>query len=123
MPFESSWRVEERIIYIRFWGDTTLKDAEEFNAHLIEMLEQGTPPVHLIIDLRELKSTPNDFRNLSKIIKFPLQQIGWVMNVGMPNPVLGFIAAALAQLFGARMRSVKTIAEAEQFLAEQESQK
>ena len=50
MAYEISWQQTNRIIYGRIYGDNTLEDVDHWSQDIVNYLETGIEPVHLVID-------------------------------------------------------------------------
>ncbi len=65
MPYEISWYVEHRVIFIKISGDIDLEEFEQLHADSFAMVENSHHKVHAIADLSEFNAAPTNLRALS----------------------------------------------------------
>jgi hypothetical protein len=97
-----------------------LEFAEKANADMITFLDQGTPPIHIILDTTNVKKHPMNvakLRQASKILDHPA--VGWIVLISS-NPVIHFLATVVTQITKSRYRSASSVEEAIPFLREQD---
>jgi hypothetical protein len=115
VPVETSWYVEKRIFYQRFYGVVTLDDFPASMAQTEAHIAAGTPPVHAIADLRDIEKYPPLFR-LSRIARrTQFDGMGWTI-ILVTNPILRFIGSMLTQFMVSNYRTVATLEDAVEFL-------
>lgn len=113
MTHESSWLVAERVIQLRVSDTITMETIQVINAELLDMLETGTAPVHVINDMQGLKGFPNNLIQVKSLLTYMNHsKLGWEVIVSQPNPLVRFFASAITQIAGARMKMVPTLEEA-----------
>lgn len=116
MTYEISWNVPGRVILIKYPETVDMADVEAISDQLGKMLEEGEPPVHLISDSREMQTTPTNIKELRQVMKiFRRSEWGWIIMVGA-NRMGEFIMGIMSQFFGVSVKTVNTIAEAEEVL-------
>jgi hypothetical protein len=118
MPFQVTWYHSDRVIYVRLEGLVTLEEISGATEKVIEHVYQGTPPVHVLSDLRDMHKFPTNLVDISRSVK-PMDNtiLGYTLIVGL-NPVVRFLTSAISQFFKARYRTFNTPDEALAFLAE-----
>ena len=123
MPTETQWYLEKRIIISRARGEITLDEFTSMGKVLDEYRQEGTAPVHWILDTREVKKPILDLglaRKTFQILKH--EDFGWTMVlVSKPNRLMSFLASAVAQTLGLRYRLVHELDEALAFLRERDA--
>ncbi len=104
MTFTVTWHVPNRLYLVRIAGDLTLDELRDGLERTRAFVRAGEPPVHTIIDLRQLGSQP---RNLPEIIKASSvlrePNLGWVMILSN-DPFSQFVASVVSQITGARFK-------------------
>jgi hypothetical protein len=103
MAYEIGWRVERRLIYLRVWDNMPLLEANEAVEKILEALNQGSPPIHMIVDLRELRFSPTGIQanlQLNSYLRHP--NLGWLVTVG-GTPLTQFIANVVKKFYPIKM--------------------
>lgn len=119
MPYELGWQVKQRIIYRRYYGDITLEEIQQSSDEAREMVEQGTPLVHSVIDASEITGYPG-LRDLQRSAHFETSEAeGWQMIIGVTG-VARLVVSVLTQITGKRFRIVDSVDEAMNFLMMQD---
>ncbi len=121
MPFEVKWHTDKRIILQRFYGRVTLEDVREAVNANDGFIEQGIAPIHLIVDAADIDNIPVHLRETSKIssnLNDP--SVGWVILI-TNNPLSEFFVKLTSQLVKYRLGRAKSLEEALEFLARQDS--
>jgi hypothetical protein len=124
MPYEINWYAPERVIYERLYGEVTLEDARGLNSESYDFFHEGTPLIHVVVDLTGVQKFPASLTSIGQMIKNKPQQgvVGWVLIYGAENPLLRFIASMVAQVSGdkIRLRMMNSLEEAVNFLRQQD---
>ncbi|HEX2622407.1 MAG TPA: hypothetical protein VHL11_19745, partial [Phototrophicaceae bacterium] len=60
MPYEFSWYVPRRVIYVRIHGDLTVNELTQLKEESRDFASKGDAPVHAIIDTLAMTSMPHD---------------------------------------------------------------
>jgi hypothetical protein len=117
MAYQLSWYRDRRILLGTFSGDLTPDDLLAVNDIGTDMIQQGDPPVHDIIDALALEKVPLDLKLLKKSLRlFQEPNLGWVIVIAK-NPLFGFFGSILSQAAGKNVRVVSTWDEALAILA------
>ncbi len=119
MPYTIRWYVEGRVILERAYGIVTMAELERFNEEVTrEIVEHGTPPVHVVVDLTSVERYPPSLREVLSTMRRTTDRarLGWMV-VAVQNPVLRFVASVVFQVAGTRLRMFSTVPEALKFLA------
>jgi hypothetical protein len=117
MAYQLTWYRDKRILLGTFSGGLTVNDLAEVNTIGTDMIRQGDPPVHDIIDALALDKVPLDLKLLKKSMQlFQEPNLGWVIVIAK-NPLFGFFGSILSQAAGKNVRVVSTWDEALSILA------
>lgn len=104
MPYQISYHIDKRIIYHRFYGTVTIDDIRRGNEDAIQLIRQGLPPVHDIVDASDVTKLQFTLRELLESTSFFKEQnLGWMILVG-GNPLVRFFASVLGQVGAMRFR-------------------
>jgi hypothetical protein len=116
MPYDVSWYVEKRIVYVEFHQTLLLEELPPLFAAVMQLRDEGESPVHI-------------FANLSRMEKFPvslpaIQQVSPLMNgfgvaiiYGVRQQILFFILKVAASFIEIEARVVGTEDEALHMIA------
>lgn len=121
MENEISWIVENHVMLNKVY-EWDLESLEEHSHITKKMVEQSDKPlVHTLWDFTEMKEYPKNVGAVGKAVK-PLlssQNLGWVITI-IDNPMVVFLSTVATGIYGVRFRSFKTMAEALEFLQQQD---
>jgi hypothetical protein len=119
MAVEVTWHEEGRVIYQRFQGALEMADVETVARALEERTTDGLPPVHAIVDVRQVTDFPVSFDEINRL-KIAAGIPGWMVIIGL-HPAIGSLARMMSWLRGAQYRPVSSLEDALKFLARQDS--
>lgn len=115
MVYLVEWIVADRVVLMRWVGDQTAATVEEGVTHLSAFLTKGTPPVHVISDLRYIGSFPTSLASLKKLM-VRHENAGQALAVG-GNTLSRFVSTMLTRFSGAPVLTFKdSLGEALTFL-------
>lgn len=124
MAYRMSWLQPDRLVLQEFWDEITAEDMRLAVQKFAEMLQQGTPPVHLLTDATGVKIYPKILSVYAKAFNYrpDPERIGWVVVMVPDHPIARFIANVVPQtgISGMRFRIVTDYAEAGEFLSRQD---
>lgn len=120
MAFRSSWIEEKRIIHTEMIGTMTSQEAQQISDAHMKFLNEGVAPVHLIVDLTQLKEVPTNLRQNTSMAGY-LQHpaLGWTVLIG-GNVLLNFMLSILGHVFKFRYVKRETMEEALAYLISQD---
>jgi hypothetical protein len=98
MPHQISWAQDKRIILLNLIGSLDLEDGFKASNDTNDYINQGTAPVHLVVDMSELKSFPTNITKVNQMnqyLKNPAR--GWVVVIG-GNSLSNFLVNVLSQV-------------------------
>lgn len=107
MPFEERWFIENDMIYVRAFGDLNLEETERMVAALLQKTEASSAAlVHVLLDIRELKTFPRNIAALNRITRPHLShpKYGWALAYGQNTPLIQFVGNTVMQLTQTRFR-------------------
>jgi hypothetical protein len=123
MPYQVSWYCENRVIYLQFKDVITIEELAAVIDFAVQGVRTGIAPVHLIVDIQDVKAIPSNVLEIKKVIppmtKEQSDQTGWILLIGM-NPLINTIVSMITQLLSTRYRNFKYVKLALQFLAQQD---
>jgi hypothetical protein len=119
MAVEVSWHEQGRVIYQRFQGSMEMADVEVV-AHALEArFNNGLPPVHAIVDVRQVTSfsiSMDDINRLKSAAGMP----GWMVVIDL-HPVVRSMAWIMSWMRGVQYHSVASMEDAHKFLARKDA--
>ena len=115
MSYTFDWQIPNRVINFELGETYTIEDAGRLNAQMLEMLNQSTQPLHMLVDLTILRHYPlritEEVWAITQCLRHP--QIGWMLAINNgANPMAHFIATVVGKTTGVKMRFVKSREEA-----------
>lgn len=117
MPFEITWLIEKRLVLERLSGVLTPEELEARILKAKQFLESGQPPVHYVIDMREVEKIPlnlREIRHAARLYRHPA--LGWTVTFGISNRIIHTLVTIAAKTIEARYRDFATQDEAIRFL-------
>jgi len=122
MPMQQDWYVDQRVAFVRFWGEITVHDVVEALDISARLVDEGAQPhVHFLHDWTEINNFPTNIiqiRQKSNVALEDEEKLGWMVVYGLDNRLLRFISQTVLQVFGIRFRMFETQEEAIAFLNE-----
>jgi hypothetical protein len=119
MASQIRWLVDKRIIYMSTSGTVTMDDVRSCNLAIMEMLEVGTPFIHVISDSTDMQKNEIGLGDLVTMIKTvpSSPKMGWSIYVSK-NKLDRFFASVTMQLSKTRNREFDSVEKALAFLME-----
>ena len=119
MPYKTFWYEENKVIFTEVIGNFTFEELQncnqEFLDNYFESNENNGQPIHLIVDLRSMTDFPKKLGSVRdasrKTANF--SQLGWLILIGVDNPLLKFLSTTILQLVRINCKIVQTLEEAE----------
>jgi hypothetical protein len=111
MEYKLDWYLPKRVLMLTISGDVSLKDLELFNGSVMNYLEEGIAPVHLVSIGHNIRRVPTNLIQIKQVVTYIQDpKIGWTIIVQeKPNPLTGFIASVATQAAGVKIRHVKSV--------------
>ena len=108
MPFEVKWYVAGRVATVYNWGELTVDEVRATNVEILALVRSGTPPVHLVVDTRDVAKLPGSFVPMLREIEVFRQEpnMGWSIMV-THSSVLHFFGMLSANLTKSTYRAVR----------------
>ena len=91
------WYIPNRVIYVRWSQTITLDEIHDINAQIIELLDQGDVPVHIVGDssqVEHLQFLSHHFRRHKNFVEHPM--LGWTIHIAS-NPNMSMLGNILPQ--------------------------
>ena len=116
MAYELGWRLEGRVIYLRVWDILPLLEAHEAVEKIAAAVEEGSPPIHIIVDLKALRFSPTGIQTnlrLNSYLRHP--HIGWIVTIG-GTPLTQFLSNVVRQFFPIKLQQTDSLEASLDFL-------
>jgi len=118
MAVKTRWYIQDAVIYVKFWGETTVDDMRQFIQDAYELSDLSDRSlVHVIADSSRVTKGVNIkdvMKTLSNVKPHP--KAGWNITIGEKDKLIRFTTDVARQLLRVRTRSFNTIDEAVTFL-------
>ncbi len=117
MPQNSAWLIEKQVLIAYVIGDITMEEMRASDAEITAFISSGTPPVHLLADIKDMGKFPFDLIGLRKTTTY-LQHpnMGHIAVYGASRMASSF-AQMVMSLAGVKARFVRDYTEAIHYLA------
>ena len=121
MPIQSAeWLVPKRVIYAYAWGKVTPDDMVAHNARMLELIESGTPLVHVILNSKDGMeiANPSLRAGMDQLSFIRRDDLGFTIQVRSLNPIAKSSSILMAKVTRVRFRMVDSMDEAISFLTD-----
>jgi hypothetical protein len=115
MAYSMTWLIQDRVAQLTLSGGVTLEDIIAYSAQIHdEYLGNRTKPIHFIFDVAAMSGFPTQVIAIKRASESYMhhQAMGWVVFVGIQNPLMGFLANTVAQTQKIKSQQAKTVEEA-----------
>ncbi|GAB1421930.1 hypothetical protein MASR2M15_21310 [Anaerolineales bacterium] len=121
MAYEIDWIIPDKVTRQHISGEIKLEDLPASFKEHAALLANYPYEIHTIIDLSDLTHYPTNLLKISQAlnVKSP-DNLGWMVFIGTSGTVR-FLVKAVSQIIQYRVRNADSIAEAIQFLKEQDT--
>ena len=121
MPAQLSWYLENRVLLMTNHGEVTDQDLFDLDQTIIDYMNSCTAPlIHTIIDHRKGINSPSA-KGLTRLHWPKHPKVGWMIMIGMKNPLQRFVVAVATSFFKTRVRLFNSIDEGLIFLNDVDS--
>lgn len=121
MAYKVSWHLEGRIVHFLLTGNLTIEELAAGSNEIEQLFDEGTAPIHMISEVRDLGRYPMQIFQLKEAIRFVNRpELGWTAVVGLKGPS-AVIANVFSKIARTRQKPFDTLEEAIAFLKEQDS--
>lgn len=111
------WYSEPRIVYCEVDGFVAIDDVMVWNEQLKSFLEDGHPPIHVIINQSKQTGIESNIKQFEgNLSSFSHPNLGWVITYGSDNRLLSMMMAIATQKNQTRYRQLKSFEEGIAFL-------
>jgi hypothetical protein len=117
MSAKTFWLVEGRVIYAELSGRLSMRELEQLDDQIVNLLKNATAPqVHFIMDTSVLEAIPS-LQELGRLRHLKSFRCGWLLTIGASRkPAIHTTFILLAQMFKVRHMELKGIDEALRYL-------
>lgn len=118
MPvYPAQWLVQNRVLYARARDQVTMEDLMSHNQQILQMIEQGVPPVHIVLQTENMLSPPATIREIKRVYTFAQHpSAGWLISINNGNTTLDFLNSMVTKFLRTPYRSSESLALAVSFL-------
>jgi len=118
MAFRVDWYIPGQIVYTVIWGEQTVADGRQANAALVKLLQDGQlGATHVLVDVNDFQKSPIGIGLIrDNVAGFRHPNMGWLIPIGNPNPLIRLVGVMTARLFNLRFRPFATIEQALEYL-------
>lgn len=121
MPWSIIHLVDHHLGVTPVWGKFGVEELQEYDAVALASMSRGQQPlIHNIYDCTGLETLP-PLAEMGRLQVARHPKVGWVIFVGIQNDMLKFMLSVTTQMFGQRLRFMKSHAEALHFLQQVDS--
>jgi hypothetical protein len=118
MPITHQWIIPQRVIYVRWYGEITIADAQDANRNTAQFIEEGIAPVHMLRDDSAITKippvTPRQLLDALHAVRDP--RFGWAVNIGHSNALVRTLTDLYSKFTRIRIHRAETLEEALNFL-------
>lgn len=121
MPYQMTWLIPDKLLYVRNNGIMTADEIKSMYAEMAQLsLETSSQAFYFVVDSTEVEQTQVSAADLQKIFpKINDNRLKWTVTVN-PNLLQRFFATLIFQFMGIRGCILSTPREAFEFLCEQD---
>lgn len=115
MPYQTSWLVEDRVLYVELYGTLS---SDDFHAMMSEgrvLVDEGKAPVHIITDFSAVEKTDVGMEEFRKRGRDRSPNLGFPVNV-TPRRTDRLVSSVAARIMGFNTRHFATLEKAIEFL-------
>jgi hypothetical protein len=117
MGFSITWHIEKRVIDLKVFGVITSEEIIALNLQVMDFIEAGSHPVHIIIDTLDVTEYPTNLRWVFRMLRNnPVPPTGWNILV-QNNPTVRVLAGTILSVLPVPLHICTTLEEAHDFLA------
>jgi hypothetical protein len=118
MPFQSSWYVDKRVLYVELIGELTVEDLKGI-VQMYYAIEETDGPLHSITDTSKMTKFPTNPAQLAGAFKGYKgnSTSGWSIILSN-NALANFAMVFVAKFSDARYKTAHSVEDAVQFLSE-----
>lgn len=118
MSYELYWYVDKRVIGTRYEGEVTLEEMVANGNEMEAYLQTGEPPLFLLIDMRDIKKFPLNFKSMlegMETYRSKDNPVGWTIVISRSR-FFSFFGVMASKVVGVPMHSCQTLEEANAFI-------
>jgi hypothetical protein len=115
-----SWLVEKRVMYVTMEGEQSRQSFEHMNDEMFRFLEEGEAPVHVILDVSQLKKPYLDISLISKKSVSNDKRIGLLAIIGAKGTIQ-FVIKMVGTIIKSNYHLVASMEEGIELIREKDS--
>ena len=122
MSYSVDWYIENEIIYLYYWGESTADELRDSLLTVIDMIKKSPRQlIHVLTDVGDVNQPVSPKQSLEVIREVGSDdQMGWNIVLREKSVMIKIGIAFGTSIFKTRNRAFDTLAEAEAFLAEKD---
>lgn len=123
MGYKLEWIIPKRVIRLELSGEMNEQIAQECNANVCKMMDEGDAEaalIHTILKVGQMTTRPN-LKLLTSLSFAKHPRNGWLIGVGISNALLRMVFGLAGQIMGMRSMGIDTVEEALELLYEMDS--
>ena len=119
MPYQIEWLLEKRVLHVKLFGILADEDSAQIGVINSRHLQEGTAPVHILVDITGLDKFPISLRQNSQYMDYlKSPALGWVIVVGLSNNMLAkFAVSVISQVIKFHLAQRDSLPDALAYLA------
>ena len=110
------WKIPQRVVILKAARDASIETVQSDTQSMMELVNSGTPPVHMIFDVTDIGMIPPDMEMTGEILSlFDSQLLGQTVIVGFQQQDMQILRSArdaITHLTGKPIEFANTFAEA-----------
>jgi hypothetical protein len=107
MSFDICWLIEKRVAYMRMYDNIEIEEIKQMSEAFRTYRDEGTAPVHVIVDTRNMKKMPMSFDKIKDASEGREQTKGWTV-ILTNSSVTRFVATLVTATISLQYRFMDT---------------
>ena len=117
MPSNVHWLIDKRVLTSHLSGNVTITELQE--SLPLALMEQGSPPIHTVIDMQEMTHYNVDLGDFAQLApQLRHTSLGWMVFIGVENAFTRFMIQTIIQMYQLKAQIVESLDAALEFLLE-----
>jgi hypothetical protein len=108
MPYDMSWYLEKRIVFINFHETMQLDEMPSMFEALEDFRQAGEDPVHIIADVSRMERFPMAISEVGQLAPL-MDTFGVCVIYGVSQPLLQFVLKVVAKVIKLELRVAETL--------------
>jgi hypothetical protein len=112
MGYQVQWYLEQRVVLVTLSGHLSMDEILQMHATTGHMVETGSAPVHILVDVTTLQSHPTNIREIAQASGYLSHaNMGWAILIN-PSRITQFVVTLVGGVTKVKNKSVHSIEEA-----------